>query len=218
MYTIKFFYNLQFIYIVKKGEFFMSVNDHKCHACGADLTFDPSSQKWVCEYCGESYTLEDIKKYQAQSATQTSSNTSMDGYNECHCKSCGAQIIMDENTSVTECVYCGNTAIITERLEGNFAPQQLIPFKKTKDDALAAFSKAPVIEVDKNVYRCAKDDYKDFIEYMQSEGWSYVTQLGSVHFFEKGDKIVGCELSIKKLYAEWTVEECSSLPIERVDE
>lgn len=140
MYTIKFFYNLQFIYIVKKGEFFMSVNDHKCHACGADLTFDPSSQKWVCEYCGESYTLEDIKKYQAQSATQTSSNTSVDGYNECHCKSCGAQIIMDENTSVTECVYCGNTAIITERLEGNFAPQQLIPFKKTKDDALAAFS------------------------------------------------------------------------------
>lgn len=63
--------------------------------------------------------------------------------------------------------------------------------------ALAAFSKAPVIEVDKNVYRCAKDDYKDFIEYMQSEGWSYVTQFGSVHFFEKGDKIVGCDLSIK---------------------
>lgn len=84
--------------------------------------------------------------------------------------------------------------------------------------ALAAFSKSPVIEVDKGVYRCAKDNYKDFIEYMQSEGWSYVNQLGSVHFFEKGDKAVGCELSIKKLYAEWTVEECSSLPIERVDE
>lgn len=84
--------------------------------------------------------------------------------------------------------------------------------------ALAVFSKSPVVKVDENVYRCAKDDYKDFIEYMQSEGWSYVTQLGSVHFFEKGDKFVGCDLSIKKLYAEWTVEECSSLPIERVDE
>ncbi len=84
--------------------------------------------------------------------------------------------------------------------------------------ALAAFSKAPVAKVGENMYRCAKDDYKDFIEYMQSEGWSYVTQLGSVHFFEKGDKFVGCELSIKKLYAEWTVEECGSLPIERVAE
>ena len=120
----------------------MAVNDEKCHACGANLTFDPKSQKWVCEYCGESYSLADLESYKDTKPQSTSSATSdvQQNYNEYNCKNCGAQIVMDENTSVTECVYCGSSAIITDRLEGSFAPKQLIPFKKTKEDALKAFS------------------------------------------------------------------------------
>ena len=116
----------------------MSVNSEKCHACGANLTFNPQKQKWICNYCGESYTLTDLENYKKNESTSTSANRSK--YNEYHCKNCGAQIVMDENTSVTECVYCGSSAIITERLEGAFAPKQIIPFKKTKEDALKAFS------------------------------------------------------------------------------
>ena len=116
----------------------MSVNRIKCHACGANLTFNPQKQKWICNYCGESYTLTDLENYKKNESTSTSANRSK--YNEYHCKNCGAQIVMDENTSVTECVYCGSSAIITERLEGAFAPKQIIPFKKTKEDALKAFS------------------------------------------------------------------------------
>lgn len=120
----------------------MAVNNEKCHTCGANLTFDPKSQRWVCEYCGESYSLTDLESYKNKKSQSTSSATSevQQNYNEYNCKNCGAQIVMDENTSVTECVYCGSTAIITDRLEGSFAPKQLIPFKKTKDDALKAFS------------------------------------------------------------------------------
>ena len=47
---------------------------------------------------------------------------------------------MDENTAATECVYCGNTAIITERFEGKFEPKRVIPFKTTKEEAIEAFS------------------------------------------------------------------------------
>ena len=119
----------------------MTVDDHKCLACGADLAFEPKSQKWICEYCGESYSLKDLENHKKNTISQKNLEfTTTNNYNEYHCKNCGAQIVMDENTSVTECVYCGSTAIITNRLTGELAPQQLIPFKTTKDDALKAFS------------------------------------------------------------------------------
>ena len=56
-----------------------------------------------------------------------------------NCPDCGAVIITDENTAATFCVYCGNTSIIKSRLSGEFAPSKIIPFKKTKEDAIAAF-------------------------------------------------------------------------------
>lgn len=122
----------------------MSITDHKCIACDAILKFNPKTQKWKCEYCGSEYTLEDLKIEEEKQLDKTknsqakkSSNTSYNGY---HCPDCGAEIVMDENTSVTECVYCGNTAIINERLEGKFAPQKIIPFKKDKEDAIHAFT------------------------------------------------------------------------------
>lgn len=122
----------------------MIVTDHKCIACNAMLKFNPKTQKWKCEYCGSEYTLEDLKIEEKEQINKTkntqakkSSNTSYNGY---HCPDCGAEIVMDENTSVTECVYCGNTAIINERLEGKFAPKKIIPFKKDKEDAIKAFT------------------------------------------------------------------------------
>ena len=117
----------------------MSILDHKCPACNAELKFNPTSQSWVCGYCGSEYNLEQLKADETKNEDvnrKKSANISYRGYN---CPDCGAEIIMDENTSVTECVYCGNTAIITERLQGEFSPTQVIPFKKTKDDAVNAF-------------------------------------------------------------------------------
>ena len=117
----------------------MSIVDHKCPACNAELKFNPTSQSWVCGYCGSEYNLEELKADETKNQDvnrKKSANISYRGYN---CPDCGAEIIMDENTSVTECVYCGNTAIITERLQGEFSPKQVIPFKKTKEDAINAF-------------------------------------------------------------------------------
>lgn len=117
----------------------MGVNDHKCRECNAELKFDPKSQKWICEYCGSSYELKDLKKSEKKEVNEEENMKNNSSYNGYHCPDCGAEIVMDENTSVTECVYCGNTAIITERLEGEFSPKELIPFKKNKQDAINAF-------------------------------------------------------------------------------
>lgn len=115
----------------------MTVSDHKCLACNAQLKFNPKNQKWVCEYCGTEYSLKDLESKNIRKINVSSYDNQ---YKEYHCPDCGAKIVMDENTAATECVYCGNTAIITERFEGKFEPSRVIPFKKTKEEAILAFS------------------------------------------------------------------------------
>lgn len=120
----------------------MAVSDHKCLACGAPLNFNPKSQSWICEYCGTEFKIEDLeknnKKYEKIEAEEAHEDSSLDVYK---CKDCGAEIIADENTSATFCVYCKNTAILKNKLVGKFEPKGIIPFYNTKEDAQEAFKK-----------------------------------------------------------------------------
>ena len=40
----------------------MEVITYKCPNCGGDLTFDPVSGKYKCEYCLSSFTQEEMEK------------------------------------------------------------------------------------------------------------------------------------------------------------
>ena len=117
--------------IVKKGK----VLDHKCPSCGAPLFFNPKLGKWKCEYCNSVFNLEDLEKHQHE----PKNNNERIHYDYYSCKNCGAEIIADENTTATFCLYCGNTAILKNRLTGEFKPDKIIPFKVVKNDAIAAF-------------------------------------------------------------------------------
>ena len=57
------------------------------------------------------------------------------------CPSCGAELICDEHTAATSCVYCGNPTIVPSKLSGVLKPEYIIPFKKTKEEAEAALKK-----------------------------------------------------------------------------
>lgn len=118
----------------------MDVAEHKCIGCSATLPFNPKTQKWDCEYCGRSYTLEELDAYEAMQNQKKEkvSSKDMDLY---RCPSCGAEVVADDTTSATFCVYCGNTNILKDRLQEEFAPKYIIPFKNTKVDAKAAFKK-----------------------------------------------------------------------------
>lgn len=127
--------------------------DNKCPSCGAPLLFKPKSNKWECDHCKSSFTLEELKKFNNASSDENNKkeevkdepkavkkevkdNTVYVTYN---CKNCGAEIIADEQTASTFCVYCGNTAILKSKLSGKFSPSKIIPFKKEKEDAIEAF-------------------------------------------------------------------------------
>lgn len=110
--------------------------DQKCPNCRAPLKYSAKNKDWTCEYCGAHVTLDDIKKARTKKEKIQNKKKKSDGY---ICKNCGAQIIVSENTSATSCVYCRSTALISDRLEEEYTPHKIIPFKKTKEEAIKAF-------------------------------------------------------------------------------
>lgn len=116
----------------------MEALDHKCPSCGAKVVFHPETQRWDCEYCGSSYSLVELTEQEEKIKKQQRMLEELDCY---HCPNCGAQIVADETTTATFCVYCGNTSILKEKLKGNFKPSKIIPFQTTKEQAIQAFRK-----------------------------------------------------------------------------
>ena len=121
----------------------MIATDYKCLSCNANLKFDATTQKWICEYCGSSYTKEELEKvYGIDETLKDEKETKTDSEYTCYnCPNCGAEIILDDTTTATFCAYCGSTAIIKNKLKGEFNPSKIIPFKKTREDAINAFIK-----------------------------------------------------------------------------
>lgn len=112
------------------------VLDNRCPRCQAPIEFNPKLGLFKCDYCDGKFTAEELKDMTTEENKVTETSVEYVNYN---CPDCGAVIITDENTAATFCVYCGNTSIIKSRLSGEFAPSKIIPFKKTKEDAIAAF-------------------------------------------------------------------------------
>lgn len=120
----------------------MEVVDYKCLACGAGLRFDPTSQKWVCDYCNSSYNLEELQKvYGNEEKLKEEKEKELSEFECYNCPNCGAEIIMDDTTTATYCVYCGSNSIIKNKLKGEFNPSKIIPFKTTKKQAIEALEK-----------------------------------------------------------------------------
>lgn len=133
---------------------------YKCPNCGAPLTFMPDKKTVTCEYCGTEFEVAAIEEMfrakeelaaRAQEAREAKWDTENAGdewtsdeaaaLKAFTCSSCGAEIVCDENTMATECVYCGNPTMIPKRFDGALKPDLIIPFKKTKQDAVAALKK-----------------------------------------------------------------------------
>lgn len=133
------------------------INEYKCPSCGGAIEFDSHSQKMKCPYCDTEFDLEILKKYDEQLSKEAEQKDDIsdwqtdpgkqwqegetDGMNVYTCKSCGGEIVSDENTGATSCPYCGNPVILTERFRGALRPDMVIPFKLDKKAAKEAYYK-----------------------------------------------------------------------------
>ncbi len=133
------------------------INEYKCPSCGGAIEFDSHSQKMKCPYCDTEFDLETLKKYDEQLSKEAEQKDDIsdwqtdpgkqwqegetDGMNVYTCKSCGGEIVSDENTGATSCPYCGNPVILDERFRGALRPDMVIPFKLDKKAAKEAYYK-----------------------------------------------------------------------------
>lgn len=58
-----------------------------------------------------------------------------------HCSSCGAQLMSDEFTSAVICSFCGNPSLVEDRLQGEYKPSFIIPFKIDRQNAVDIYKK-----------------------------------------------------------------------------
>ena len=126
----------------------VDVLTHHCPNCGGPLTFNPSDQKFHCDYCLSIFTVEDIEKFEAKNAdpttdaqteTVSSEKTGSDDVDLFLCPSCGAQIVTDHTTAATYCYFCHNPVVLSGRLTGEFLPNKVLPFKIDRKKAVADF-------------------------------------------------------------------------------
>ena len=129
----------------------MSVlQEYKCPCCGGAIEFDSNTQKMKCPYCDTEFDIEALKSYDETLKSdaadsmewETSAGTEWesgeaDGLRSYVCKSCGGEIVCDENTAATACPFCGNPIVLTGQFAGTLRPDLIIPFKLDKKAAKA---------------------------------------------------------------------------------
>ena len=134
----------------------------ECPCCGGTLQFDSHSQDIVCPYCDSHFSVDDLKAYTDdlasdkeedtswdESTVQAYTNQEMKGMKIYSCQSCGGEIIVDETTTSTSCPYCGNNLLVSKQLSGDLKPNLVIPFKNDKENVLTSlksfFKKKPLL-------------------------------------------------------------------------
>lgn len=128
--------------------------EYKCPCCGGAIEFDSSLQKMKCPYCDSEFEMDALKSYDDELKKDTPDNMEWNNHpgtewqeNETNglkvyvCKSCGGEIIGDENTAATSCPYCDNPVVMTKQFTGALKPDYVIPFKLDKKAAKEAFKK-----------------------------------------------------------------------------
>ena len=135
-----------------------------CPDCMAYLRYDGKEGKWVCDYCEGKFTMEELEQrgaktkeddYEIRPRAEAEEDTADVAYHYeenipqpeedlSHmrayiCPSCGGEIVTDDVTAATFCVFCGNPTILPKQLEGEYRPAAILPFETDKKDAQKAF-------------------------------------------------------------------------------
>jgi len=123
------------------------VLEYKCPACGGRLLFDSNAQRMKCPYCDSEFDINEVSQPESprpdafKAEYKELAPEEKEGMVVYSCPSCGGEITGDINTAATFCPFCGNTAIIPQKVTGMLRPDLIIPFKITKEDAQNALKK-----------------------------------------------------------------------------
>lgn len=114
-----------------------------CPSCGGNMVFEPKEQKLVCLYCSNKSEINiekgNINEYDFNSAEQISNKNWGNEKRIIKCESCGAETVLDENSTAQFCAFCGSSHIVKTEESVGIVPESLIPFKISNNKAEELF-------------------------------------------------------------------------------
>ncbi|MCQ2517043.1 MAG: hypothetical protein MJ094_09350 [Saccharofermentans sp.] len=122
----------------------METYSYHCPTCGGGLKLNVFSQRLMCELCGNDYnpaTLAHEGNISSPNNTRLEQQTIVKNFVEMnlyHCGSCGAEVVTNDVEVTKICSFCGQSAIIYDRVTKMDKPDLIIPFKISKEDAILA--------------------------------------------------------------------------------
>ena len=130
------------------------LQEYKCPCCGGAIAFDSGTQKMKCPFCDTEFEMEALETYENELNSDQADDMhwetaaggewqegEAEGLRSFVCKSCGGEIVGDENTAATSCPFCGNPVVMTGQFSGTLKPDYIIPFKLDKKAAKEALQK-----------------------------------------------------------------------------
>lgn len=93
----------------------------KCRNCGGNTVYAPEKGRMYCPHC-----------------ESTDSEEKIEDSSLVQCVNCGAPLEITQYTSACKCEHCGCYLIVNERVEGGYEPQLILPFKVSRQAAVAA--------------------------------------------------------------------------------
>lgn len=128
--------------------------EYKCPCCGGAIEFDSRIQKMKCPFCDTEFEVETLAAYDSEVRNDQADEMNWEtdegetwredetaGLRSYVCRSCGGEIMCDENTAATSCPFCGNPVVMMGQFSGTLKPDCVIPFKLDKKAAKAALKK-----------------------------------------------------------------------------
>ncbi|MCQ2537944.1 MAG: hypothetical protein MJ124_06055 [Lachnospiraceae bacterium] len=128
------------------------MHEYECPCCGGGLEFNSAVQKVKCPYCDTEFDMDVLKKVDEELKSVGEDDIDFDSTTGGEwkdgetadmkvyvCKSCGGEIVTDGTTGATKCPYCDNPVVMMGQFQGGLKPSRIIPFKKDKAAAKAAY-------------------------------------------------------------------------------
>jgi len=123
--------------------------DAKCPSCGASIKFDPASGNLVCPYCHHEEHIpepelemgQEVQELDFHEAEARSSFRWGEEKKFVICDACAAELVYDALEVANVCPYCGSNHVMEIAPENTVAPNGIIPFQITKEQANENFRK-----------------------------------------------------------------------------
>lgn len=135
------------IWDIKEKTTTLSADSRKCLNCGDNLKFFVEEGYLKCVSCGSEFSpeifeinavLEEKIEHEIDFNSEKEDEITRffrEKHQEIICNACGSVVLTNKNTISTFCAFCGSPAVIERRIQKEFLPDGIIPFKVSRDDA-----------------------------------------------------------------------------------